>query len=273
MIRQHTSSLNDLPAATTLRFSPTFQAPRPLSQHSLVVYPTRPASRAGSPALRSRPASPLAAGASTEVRPSYRLPQEILARPTSGYSFGSQSRDRSSPVNISRPTNITELPVQRVITGVWPTFGRQAQEAPSRLQTMNIGELDAKHRRRMSDLQSGSIVFGDKRTSAAHADSAKEQFPRTANAVTETKRPPHRRSATVDALVSSVVGMPDPQAVTPCASAQLASKSTHRESNESLPLARLAAQRASGGSTPSAMSSRKTTMAKPDSTGSGWLDY
>lgn len=135
--------------STSPRPASQFAAPRPLSQHSLITTQARPVSKS----MSSRPLSQHTLSSSSvpklsidarPVRPTYGHPARSL-------SAGSVAMLNSAPKSGTSPTErrvtgtLPQRPSSQLIS---PTLG----PAPSQ-QVMDINKLEARHRKRLSELQ------------------------------------------------------------------------------------------------------------------------
>ena len=166
---RHSPSLGAMPANR----ASTYAAPRPISQHSVIVRPvsqsfTPPTVVAHQPRLQRPPAA-------AHTTSSASIPN--IAALSSGPPVSThQQRTSTGPaprppamVRSQSAATVAATPasggVQRIVTGVLPSrpssqnFGGHAAGLASlpRTQTMDIVDLEARHRRRMSELQGSGV--------------------------------------------------------------------------------------------------------------------
>ena len=162
-VHRQSPSLGALPAKRTS----TYAAPRPISQHSVVI---RPVSQNFAPPAPVAP-QPQRPPAATHTASSPSIAN--IAAVSSGPPAATHQRRTSTGPAIRPPAMVRSQSaatmiatpvsggVQRIVTGVLPSrpssqnFGGQGARPATlpRTQTMDIVDLEARHRRRMSELQ------------------------------------------------------------------------------------------------------------------------
>lgn len=216
--------------------SPTmasFTAPRPLSQHSMLVTqqhargpsapPMQSHSRSSSQQTLSRP-RPISSYSNRGESATHAGSPGMQSRRQSTMSMdtgrtslttGTGEIQHSQRIFFAEPSRYSTGPPQRVVTGVMPArmpsqdstgspiiAGSTAPQRQSmvRTQTMDILDLHAKHRRRMSDLQNTATI-GTGKSSVAEPKSA-TMTSSASQPSFKTVGPARKRSSTVTGLSS-----------------------------------------------------------------------
>lgn len=224
-LHRQTVSFSGIPEAM-LRTSPstaTFTAPRPLSQHSIIT--TQQHVRAAAPPMaahtrsssqqtlsRPRPVSTYSNWAAGQVETVGSLGMQGRRQSTMSMDTGRTSLTTgttgeiqlSQRVIFAEPTRYSTGP-QRVVTGIMPARMPQEPDTAAggvphrqsmvRTQTMDILDLHAKHKRRLSEIQKAANNAAGEPKSAGMAPSASQP-------VIKPSEITRKRSSTVTGLSS-----------------------------------------------------------------------